>query len=102
MSQNQRIRYSRATDGNKLVSRRKYTLPNGSQVSVELDLDAKKYQIKDAVTAQVLAEGGNTTNISVLKIQSKRGLIELGAEFASESRDRGNDRELPGAVNGTV
>lgn len=93
----QRIRYQR-TDANKLVSRRKFSLPSGVQVSVELDLDAKNYRVKDAVTEQVIAEGGNTRNVSVLKIQAKRGLTALGVEFAPESRDRGTDAGGNGPV----
>ena len=62
----------------------------GQEVYVQLDLNAKKYRILDSLTGVEVASGGATRNTSVLKIQSKRGLMALGVEFAAEQRDRGN------------
>lgn len=86
---NKRIRYSKTQPG-VLLSRRNFVIANGAEVSVELDLNAKTYRILDASTGAQLASGGNTKNVSVLKIQAKRGLTELGAQFGEETRNRGN------------
>lgn len=87
---NQRIRYNKVRTG-VLLSRRNFTTSTGIEVNVELDLNNKKYRILDAVTNDVLGTGGNTKNVSVLKIQAKRGLTEMGVEFAEETRDRGGE-----------
>lgn len=57
---------------------------------VLLDLNLKRYQILDANTQVEVASGGNTRNVSVLKIQAKKGLTDLGVTFAEETRNRGN------------
>ncbi len=85
---NTRIRYQETAPG-VLTSRRLFTLDNGTEVKVELNLNEKKFRIIDAVTGFDIATGGNTKNISVLKIQSKKGLTALGVEFGDESRNRG-------------
>lgn len=90
---NQRIRYNKvAVD--KLVSRRTFATSSGSEVVVELNLAQKKYRVLDASTSQELASGGNTRNVSVLKIQAKQGLKELGVEFADETRNRQGEATL--------
>lgn len=93
---NQRIRYHKSRSG-ILQSRRNFITSGGQEVIVELDLNVKKFRILDSVSGVEVASGGNTRNVSVLKIQAKRGLTVLGVEFAEESRNR---IELPsGAGN---
>lgn len=86
---NVRIRYQTVKPG-VLQSRRRFVTAAGREVLVELDLNAKKYRVLDAATGEEVASGGNTRNSAVLKIQSKRGLSELGVSFADETRNRGN------------
>lgn len=86
---NTRIRYSKVSQG-VLKSRRHFVTSTGVEATVELNLATKQYRIVDAVSGFELASGGNTTNLSVLKIQAKKGLVELGVEFADEVRNRGN------------
>jgi hypothetical protein len=87
MSSNTRIRYNKARNG-VLQSRRMFMTRDGQEVKVELDLTAKRYRIVDSVTGMEVASGGNTKNQSVLKIQAKKGLMNLGVEFAEETRPR--------------
>lgn len=87
---NKRIRYSKPSNG-VLLSRRNYVTAGGREVNVELDLNAKKYRILDASTSEVVSAGGDTRNLSVLKIQAKRGLTDLGVTFADETRVRGTN-----------
>ena len=84
---NQRIRYSKTRSG-VLQSRRNFITGSGQEVIVELDLNTKRYRILDSVSGIEVATGGNTRNVSVLKIQAKRGLTNLGVEFADETRTR--------------
>jgi hypothetical protein len=84
---NIRIRYQTIKPG-VLQSRRRFTTATGQEVLVELDLNQKKYRVLDSVTGVEVASGGNTKNLSVLKIQSKRGLTALGVTFAEETRTR--------------
>lgn len=84
---NQRIRYNKVRNG-VLLSRRNFTTNIGQEVNVELDLNAKKYRILDSVSGELISTGGNTKNVSVLKIQAKRGLTTLGVVFADETRKR--------------
>lgn len=93
---NQRIRYSKV--GTVLTSRRNFVTSDGKEVKVELDLTAKKYRVLDSTTGVEVATGGNTRNVSVLKIQSKRALVALGVEFADEKRSRG-EFETDAVVN---
>jgi len=84
---NVRIRYD--NHGETLLrSRRTFVIASGSEVVVELDLTNRKYRILDAVTQAEVTSGGNTRNIAVLKIQSKRALKQLGAQFSDEKRNR--------------
>lgn len=85
---NQRIRYNKVS-ADKLVSRRTFATAGGSEVVVELNLGQKRYRVLDAATSTEVSSGGNTRNVAVLKIQAKRGLKELGVQFADESRERG-------------
>ncbi len=91
MSQNVRIRYNKIVNG-VTVSRRNFTTKEGQTVVAELNLNAKKFRILDASTGAEVASGGNTRNLSVLKIQCKRALTGLGVEFADEVRNRGNEQ----------
>lgn len=84
----QRIRYLRVDGNGVLKSRRAFSLADGRQVFVELDTTAKKFTIKDGSSGEVVSSGGNTKNLSVLKIQAKKGLEELGVQFAEEKRNR--------------
>lgn len=86
---NKRIRYSKVKTG-VLLSRRNFVTAGGHTVVVVLDLNAKRYQILDATSNAEIASGGNTKNVSVLKIQAKKGLMGLGVNFAEETRNRGN------------
>lgn len=86
---NQRIRYNKVRNG-VLLSRRNFVTGGGREVNVELDLANKKYRILDSVSGEQVLTGGNTRNVSVLKIQAKRGLTELGVAFLEETRERGN------------
>ena len=85
---NKRIRYSKVKTG-VLLSRRNFTTAAGQTVVVVLDLNAKRYQILDAASNAEVTSGGNTKNVSVLKIQAKKGLQGLGVTFAEEVRNRG-------------
>ena len=85
---NTRIRYQKTAQG-VLQSRRYFTTKAGQEVYVQLDLNGKKYRILDSTSNVAVSSGGNTRNISVLKIQSKKGLMALGVEFAPEQRERG-------------
>lgn len=82
---NQRIRYSKANQG-VMRSRRNFITGQGKEVMVELNLNVKKYRILDSVSGEEVASGGNTRNVSVLKIQAKRGLTDLGVVFQDETR----------------
>ena len=83
-----RIRYKR--NGNVLTSRRVYNLKDNLSVNVVLDLDAMTYALIDANgSGAVIASGGGTKNLSVLKIKAKEGLKNLGFDFNNESRNRG-------------
>lgn len=84
---NQRIRYNKVRAG-VLISRRNFVTGAGREVNVELDLNTKKYRILDSASGEQVSTGGNTRNVSVLKIQAKRGLTELGVQFADETRTR--------------
>ncbi len=84
---NKRIRYVKSGNG-VLTSLRNFVSGDGQTLKVELDTTAKKYRILDATTLQELASGGNTRNISVLKIQAKKGLLSLGVQFSDEVRKR--------------
>lgn len=86
---NKRIRYAKVRTG-VLLSRRHFLTSSGQEVSVELDLNNKKYRILDSVSSAEVASGGNTKNVSVLKIQAKRGLMGLGVSFTEETRQRGS------------
>jgi hypothetical protein len=86
---NTRIRYQTIKPG-VLQSRRRFTMSTGQEVLVELDLIQKKFRILDSITGVEFASGGNTRNVSVLKIQAKRGLNELGIQFTDETRTRGS------------
>lgn len=83
-----RIRYDENEDGTVLTSRRHFALESGVEVKVELDTVNKKYRVLDAVTQQELATGGDTVNLSVLKIQAKQALTDLGVNFGKEERKR--------------
>lgn len=82
---NTRIRYHKIVDG-KTTSRRTFQTASGKEVVAELDLNAKKFRVLDAVSGQEVVSGGNTINLAVLKIQTKRALMELGVEFSDETR----------------
>jgi len=84
---NQRIRYQKTAQG-VLQSRRYFLTKAGQEVYVQLDLNGKKYRILDSSSGVEVTSGGNTRNISVLKIQAKKGLTGLGVEFMEEKRDR--------------
>ncbi len=86
---NTRIRYAEIAPG-VLKSRRLFLTNTGQEVVVQLDLTQKRYQVLDSVTGGVVAEGGNTRNKSVLKIQAKKGLTSLGVQFDEEQRNRAN------------
>lgn len=86
-STNTRIRYARSRTG-MLQSRRHFLTDGGLEVMVELDLTNKRYRILDSSTGNEVATGGNTRNVSVLKIQAKKGLMTLGVQFTEETRER--------------
>lgn len=93
---NTRIRYRSIGDG-ILASRRVFTVAlDGvdTDVVVILDTDLMRFKIVTVVDdvdsdSMEILRGGNTKNISVLKIQAKKGLRELGYEFGTETRARG-------------
>lgn len=89
---NTRIRYNKPTNG-VLISRRNFTTSAGATVIVELDLNNKRYRVLDAATKAEVSTGGNTRNISVLKIQAKKGLMDLGVVFEDEVRYRGTQED---------
>jgi predicted DNA-binding antitoxin AbrB/MazE fold protein len=82
-----RIRYNKTGNG-ILTSLRNFTMQGGKEVKVELDVNNKKYRILDAVTGTEVANGGNTRNLAVLKIQAKDALLNIGVQFAPENRNR--------------
>ncbi len=86
MSANTRIRYK--DGGGVLTSRRHFTTGTGREVMVELDTVGKVYRVLDSVSREIVASGGDTINVAVLKIQAKAGLAALGVNFAPEARHR--------------
>jgi hypothetical protein len=90
---NVRIRYDENDDGTVLTSRRMFVTGAGVEVKVTLDVANKKYSILDASSGAVVASGGDTVNLAVLKIQAKEGLTALGVSFSEEKRDRGQSEE---------
>lgn len=87
-----RIRYNKRPDG-LWQSAQTYAITNkeetlATDVFVQLDNMNHKFYIVDATDFKVYAEGGTTKNDNVLKIQAKKALKSLGAEFAAESRNR--------------
>lgn len=85
---NVRVRYMANEDKTVLTSRRLFTTSAGVQVKAELDLVNKKFRIVDATSGAVVAEGGDTINLAVLKISCKQALVGLGASFEEEARER--------------
>lgn len=89
---NTRIRYDK--NG---VSRRTFDVSiEGEVVSTKVILDTVNlgYKIVDASNIErTLLSGGNTKNLSVLKIQAKDGLKSLGYEFETETRNRENSSD---------
>lgn len=98
-----RIRYTK--DGNLLSSRRVFSVNlNDSEISAKviLNTDSMTFTIVDSATDEVLLTGGRTKNLAVLKIQAKEGLKELGYEFSSEVRNRGEDNSMGVDVTSTL
>lgn len=87
MKMSQRIRYIKVDDGT-LQSRRNFTITNGTEVVVELNPSTMKYRIVTSATREEVASGGDTINLSVLKIEAKQKLADLGVEFEQENRVR--------------
>jgi hypothetical protein len=87
---NTRIRYNKPNNG-VLRSRRHFTTLAGREVVVELDLNQKKYKVLDSMSGEEVLSGGDTVNPSVLKIQAKQGLMNLGVSFSDETRTRGQN-----------
>lgn len=86
-NQEKRIRYIKSGTG-VLRSMRNFTTRKGSEVRVELDILNKKYVIVDAIEGTIVADGGNTVNVAVLKIKAKKALVKLGVKFDEEIRKR--------------
>lgn len=86
-NQEKRIRYVKSGTG-VLRSMRNFTTRKGAEVRVELDTLNKKFAIVDAVEGTIVADGGNTINLAVLKIKAKRALLKLGVKFDEEVRKR--------------
>jgi hypothetical protein len=42
----------------------------------------------DSVEGTIIFEGGNTVNLSILKIKAKTALLKLGVKFDEEVRKR--------------
>jgi hypothetical protein len=82
-----RIRYVKSGSG-VLKSMRNFTTRKGAEVRVELDTQNKKFIIVDAVEGTIVADGGNTVNLAVLKIKAKKALLKLGVKFDEEIRKR--------------
>lgn len=85
---NQRIRYQSVQGTSVLKSRRVFKTADGKDVSIELDTASLKFTVRDSITGEPVLNGGNTRNLSVLKIQAKNGLQSLGVQFAAEARNR--------------
>jgi hypothetical protein len=83
---NTRIRY---LNTNPLKSVRVFTVGDKA-LRVSLT-DNLKYVITDENTGTVVAEGGKTKNLAVLKIQAKNALKSLGVDFGEEKRDRSDN-----------
>lgn len=83
---NTRIRYL-TNDKGLLISTRVFAI-NDVAYKVILNTTTFKYVIQDAVKGIIVAEGGNTKNVAVLKIQAKRALTKLGYTFQDEKRPR--------------
>lgn len=84
---NQRIRYNKVENG-VTVSRRMFTTSEGTEVKAELNFNTMKYRILNSQTNEVVAEGGDSVNKNVLKIQCKDNLLDLGVSFGEENRNR--------------
>jgi hypothetical protein len=86
-NQEKRVRYVKAGTG-ILRSMRNFTTRKGLEVRVELDTVNKKFAVVDAVEGTIIVEGGNTVNLSILKIKAKTALLKLGVKFDEEVRKR--------------
>lgn len=84
---NQRIRYSKVGTAT-LKSRRVFRTATGQDVTVELNLESKQFTVRDAASGVVVAQGGGTKNLNILKIKGKAALMSLGVNFAPEVRTR--------------
>jgi len=88
---NTRIRYNKV--GSTLTSRRIFSLVvDGNMVDAKVVLDTNDMTytvINLSDNSSVIGTGDNTKNLSVLKIQAKDALRELGYEFGAETRNRG-------------
>lgn len=85
--QEKRIRYVKNGNG-YLRSMRNFTTRKGMEVRVELDTETKRFVIVDAIEGTIVANGGDTVNLAVLKIKAKKALLKLGVKFDEEVRKR--------------
>ncbi len=81
-----RIRYIKyENDPNMLKSMRNYRTKMGDAF-VLLHTVSMQMNVVHAENGTVLASGGDTKNLAVLKIKAKKALASLGVEFSKEER----------------
>lgn len=81
-----RIRYSK--NEGVLTSIRVFPLGSDITARVVLDTTNMSFIIEDVNTGNVLRAGGKTKNLTVLKNQARRAIMELGAGLVQEHRNR--------------
>lgn len=83
---NTRIRYEKSELGKILKSVRNFQTIDNLSVSVTLDLNNMSFIVKNVDTNEVVFNGGDTRNETILKRQAKSALASLGVNFEPENR----------------
>jgi hypothetical protein len=83
-----RIRYSTSELGKALKKSNQVFRAGKKGFYVVLNEDSMHYMIFDAETKEPIASGGNTTNKTVLRLQAKKALEQLGVKFSGENRKK--------------
>lgn len=81
----QRVRYKRVDD--KLISG-DVVSKSGAVYIVYIDLENKRYMIRNKLSLRKYEGGEGVNNMNVLKRNIKKHLAALGCEFEPESRSR--------------
>lgn len=81
-----RIRYAASELGEALKKSQRVFKAGKKSFYVVLNEDSMHFIIFDADSKEVVSSGGNTTNKTVLRLQAKKALEQLGVKFAGENR----------------